>query len=68
MADRTSRIPTDPRVDRHEIPADGVTRATRFVEWRHVEDRLRKERVYWLAAGHRLDGHHGRSDAVSLRP
>lgn len=51
MADLTSRSARDPRVDRPEIPAAyGVTKATRFVDWSHVDDRLATDRVYWLAA------------------
>ena len=39
-----------PRVDRPAIPAEyGVAKATEFVEWSHVEDRLANDRVYWIA-------------------
>jgi len=39
-----------PRIDRPAIPAAyGVTSATEFVEWSHVEERLEKDREYWLA-------------------
>ena len=32
------------------IPAEyGVTKATEFVDWKHVEDRLAADRVYWIA-------------------
>jgi hypothetical protein len=40
-----------PRAERAAIPAEyGVTRAKRFVDWSHVENRLNAERVYWLVA------------------
>ena len=40
-----------PRIDRPGIPASyGASRATTFVEWSHVEDRLGADRLYWLAA------------------
>jgi hypothetical protein len=40
-----------PRIDRPGIPASyGASRATTFVEWNHVEDRLRADRLYWLTA------------------
>jgi nitroimidazol reductase NimA-like FMN-containing flavoprotein (pyridoxamine 5'-phosphate oxidase superfamily) len=43
--------PTAPRVDRPGIPASyGTSRATAFVDWSHVEDRLAADRVYWLTA------------------
>ena len=39
-----------PTIDRPAIPAEyGVTKATEFVEWKHVEDRLAADRVYWIA-------------------
>ena len=39
-----------PRIDRPAIPAEyGVSKATEFVEWSHVEDRLANDRVYWIA-------------------
>jgi nitroimidazol reductase NimA-like FMN-containing flavoprotein (pyridoxamine 5'-phosphate oxidase superfamily) len=39
-----------PRIDRPEIPPEyGTTKATEHVEWRHVEDRLTSDRVYWVA-------------------
>ena len=39
-----------PTVDRPAIPAEyGVTKATEFVDWNHVEDRLAADRVYWIA-------------------
>lgn len=41
---------TDPRIDRPQIPAEyGVGRATAWVDWAHVEERLIAARVYWLA-------------------
>lgn len=41
---------TDPRIDRPEIPAEyGVAKATDWVEWAHVEERLTVARVYWVA-------------------
>ena len=43
--------PPSPRIDRPGIPASyGASRATTFVEWSHVEERLRADRLYWLAA------------------
>ena len=39
-----------PTVDRPAIPAEyGVTKASEFVDWSHVEDRLAADRVYWIA-------------------
>ncbi len=41
---------TAPRIDRPAIPADyGVTKASEFVDWSHVEERLAGDRVYWIA-------------------
>ena len=49
MSDPVSRSIQMPRTDRPAIPADyGVTKASDFVEWSHVEDRLAADRVYWL--------------------
>jgi nitroimidazol reductase NimA-like FMN-containing flavoprotein (pyridoxamine 5'-phosphate oxidase superfamily) len=50
MPGSTAHSIGSPRIDRPEIPAEyGVTKATRFVEWSHVEDRFTRDRVYWLA-------------------
>ena len=39
-----------PTIDRPAIPAEyGVTKATEFVDWKHVENRLAADRVYWIA-------------------
>jgi hypothetical protein len=39
-----------PRVDRPAIPeAYGLGKATGFVAWEHVEERLTHDRVYWIA-------------------
>lgn len=39
-----------PTIDRPAIPAEyGVTKASEFVDWRHVEERLAADRVYWIA-------------------
>lgn len=39
-----------PRVDRPKIPAEyGVAKATAWVDWGHVEERLAAARVYWIA-------------------
>jgi nitroimidazol reductase NimA-like FMN-containing flavoprotein (pyridoxamine 5'-phosphate oxidase superfamily) len=39
-----------PRIDRPGIPAAyGAAKATEFVEWSHVEDRLRSDRTFWIA-------------------
>jgi len=49
MAD-TSRSAATPRVDRPEIPSEyGVTKASEHVEWSRVEERLTRDRVYWIA-------------------
>ena len=38
------------RVDRPAIPAEyGTSKASEFVDWTHVEDRLTADRVYWVA-------------------
>jgi nitroimidazol reductase NimA-like FMN-containing flavoprotein (pyridoxamine 5'-phosphate oxidase superfamily) len=40
-----------PQVDRPGIPPSyGTSRATAFVDWDHVEERLAADRVMWLAA------------------
>jgi nitroimidazol reductase NimA-like FMN-containing flavoprotein (pyridoxamine 5'-phosphate oxidase superfamily) len=39
-----------PRVDRPAIPTEyGTAKATEFLDWSHVEERLTDDRVYWLA-------------------
>ncbi len=39
-----------PRIDRPGIPASyGVTKATRYVDWSHIEERLAADRIYWIA-------------------
>ena len=39
-----------PRVDRPGIPGEyGTSKATEFVDWSHVEERLTAERVFWIA-------------------
>ena len=41
---------TVPRVERPAIPPEyGTSRASEYVDWSHVEDRLTKDRVYWIA-------------------
>ena len=51
MTDPTSPVALTPRVDRPGIPPSyGASRATAFVDWSHVEERLAADRVYWLAA------------------
>jgi hypothetical protein len=38
-----------PVVDRPGIPAEyGTSKATDFIPWDHIEDRLTTERVYWV--------------------
>jgi nitroimidazol reductase NimA-like FMN-containing flavoprotein (pyridoxamine 5'-phosphate oxidase superfamily) len=38
-----------PLIDRPAIPAEyGITKATEFVEWSHVEERLVADRLYWV--------------------
>jgi uncharacterized pyridoxamine 5'-phosphate oxidase family protein len=53
---------TPPRIDRPAIPAAyGTSKATEFVDWSHVEERLRTDRVYWVATV-------GPSGRPSVRP
>ena len=41
---------TAPRVERPAIPPEyGTARASEYVDWSHVEDRLTRDRVYWIA-------------------
>ena len=41
---------TAPRVERPAIPPEyGTSRASEYVEWSHIEDRLTRDRVYWIA-------------------
>ncbi len=48
MANQATR-PGPERVDRPSIPAEyGITKASEFVEWSHVEDRFNRDRVYWI--------------------
>ena len=50
MASPTSPLVGEPRVDRPGIPAEyGTSKATEFVDWSHVKDRLAADRVYWIA-------------------
>jgi len=38
-----------PRIDRPAIPAEyGITKATEFVAWSRVEERLMVDRLYWV--------------------
>jgi hypothetical protein len=38
-----------PRIDRPSIPAEyGITKATEFLEWSRVEERLIADRLYWV--------------------
>jgi nitroimidazol reductase NimA-like FMN-containing flavoprotein (pyridoxamine 5'-phosphate oxidase superfamily) len=40
----------EPRIDRPGIPPEyGAAKASEYVDWAHVEARLRTDRVYWLA-------------------
>jgi nitroimidazol reductase NimA-like FMN-containing flavoprotein (pyridoxamine 5'-phosphate oxidase superfamily) len=40
---------TEPAIDRPAIPPEyGVSKASDFVRWAHVEERLAKDRVYWI--------------------
>jgi len=40
----------NPRIDRPAIPAEyGITKASEFVDWGHIEDRFAADRVYWVA-------------------
>jgi general stress protein 26 len=51
-----------PRIERPAIPPEyGASRASTFVEWSHVEDRLTSDRAYWIVTA----GHTGRP---SVRP
>ncbi len=39
-----------PRIDRPAIPAEyGISQASEFVDWSHIEDRLERDKVYWVA-------------------
>ena len=39
-----------PRAERASIPAEyGIRKSRKFVDWSHVEERLTRDRVYWLA-------------------
>jgi nitroimidazol reductase NimA-like FMN-containing flavoprotein (pyridoxamine 5'-phosphate oxidase superfamily) len=50
MVNPTSRPNSMPRIDRPGIPAAyGATKAREFVDWSHVEERLNRDRVYWIA-------------------
>lgn len=50
MTSSTSSAAPAPRIDRPAIPASyGTSKASEFVEWGHVEERLRADRVYWVA-------------------
>jgi nitroimidazol reductase NimA-like FMN-containing flavoprotein (pyridoxamine 5'-phosphate oxidase superfamily) len=50
MAEPTTPSISAPRIDRPGIPASyGASKATEFVDWSHIEDRLRADRVYWIA-------------------
>ena len=41
---------TAPRVERPAIPPEyGAAKASEYVDWAHVEDRLARDRVYWIA-------------------
>jgi uncharacterized pyridoxamine 5'-phosphate oxidase family protein len=52
----------DPRIDRPAIPAEyGTTKATEFVAWSRVEERLVDDRLYWVATV-------GRDGRPSVRP
>ena len=51
MTNATERTPDEPVIDRPGIPPSyGATRASTFVDWSHIEERLAADRVYWLAA------------------
>jgi hypothetical protein len=46
----TSRSAVAPRIDRPEIPAEyGITKANEHIDWSRVEERLTRDRVYWIA-------------------
>jgi Pyridoxamine 5'-phosphate oxidase len=50
MAKSTTASVSAPRIDRPAIPASyGTSKASEFVDWSHVEERLRADRVYWVA-------------------
>jgi len=50
MANATSRSNGKFDVDRPAIPAEyGASKATEFVDWSHIEERLASDRVYWIA-------------------
>lgn len=50
-SDATGPVPRNPAADRASIPAEyGVRAGGRLVSWEHVEERLTRERVYWVGA------------------
>ena len=50
MAKTSPSTVAAPRVDRPGIPREyGTSKATKFVDWSHVEERLTADRVYWIA-------------------
>lgn len=62
MANAISRSNDEPRIDRPAIPAEyGASKATEFVDWSHIEDRLGGDRVYWIVTA-------GSDGRPSVRP
>ena len=50
MVNRLPLTARQPKADHPDVPdAYGVSGTTEFVEWAHVEERLRAERIYWVA-------------------
>jgi nitroimidazol reductase NimA-like FMN-containing flavoprotein (pyridoxamine 5'-phosphate oxidase superfamily) len=50
MTKEATRLVDSPRIDRPGIPAAyGASKATEHVPWSHVEERLTRDRVYWIA-------------------
>lgn len=50
MAHSTPESHVSPRIDRPAIPpAYGASKATEFVDWSHIDDRLTRDRVCWIA-------------------
>lgn len=40
----------EPTIDRPGIPLEyGMSKATEFLPWSHVEERLNRDRIYWVA-------------------
>jgi nitroimidazol reductase NimA-like FMN-containing flavoprotein (pyridoxamine 5'-phosphate oxidase superfamily) len=50
MTDTPVSTALEPTVDRPGIPAEyGTSKAKEFLPWSHVEERLNRDRIYWVA-------------------